>query len=148
MTKGIESTDTIVVQRFFPIARERVFAAWLDPIALAKFMRPRADATATAEVDGHVGGRFLIVMRHSGKAVEHSGTYLEIDPPKRLSFTWKSVNTDSLDTVVMIEFLESGQGTDLVLTHRRLPIARIDSHREGWTTIILELERLLSAQAD
>jgi uncharacterized protein YndB with AHSA1/START domain len=79
MTDGIESNATVVVvRRFFAVPRERVFAAWLDPVALARFMRPRADATATAQVDARAG-KFLIVMRHSGKAVEHSGSYLEID---------------------------------------------------------------------
>src|ERR1700761_4376423 len=144
MTDETESNETVVVRRFFSLPRERVFAAWLDPVALATFMRPRADATATAEVDARTGGKFLIVMRPSGNAVEHSGSYLEIDPPKRLSFTWKSVNTDSLDTVVTIEFHEVDQGTDLILTHRRLPVTRVDSHRVGWTLIIEELEAVLS----
>jgi uncharacterized protein YndB with AHSA1/START domain len=96
-------------------------------------------------VDARTGGKFLIVMRHSGKVVKHSGSYLEIDPPKRLSFTWNSVNTDSLDTIVTIEFHEVDHGTDLTLTHRRLPVTRVDSHRDGWTLIIAKLEEVLSA---
>jgi uncharacterized protein YndB with AHSA1/START domain len=144
MADEIDSNETVVVvRRFLSAPRERVFAAWLDPVALARFMRARADATATAEVDARPGGRFLIVMRHRGKAVEHSGSYLEIDPPKRLSFTWNSDNTDSLDTVVTIEFYEVNNGTDLILTHRRLPVTQMDLHRNGWTLIIAELEAVL-----
>jgi uncharacterized protein YndB with AHSA1/START domain len=145
MTDEIQSNDPVVVSRFFPISRERVFAAWLDPVILAKFMRPRPEATATVRVDARVGGEFLIVMHQSGNAVEHSGRYLEIDPPSRLAFTWNSVNTDSLDTVVTIEFRAHGTGTDLTLTHRRLPVTQTDAHRNGWTAIVGELEAVLSA---
>lgn len=140
MTEPIEPSDTVVVRRLIPVPRERVFAAWLDPITLAKFMRPTIDSIATAEADPRIGGQFRIVMHHSGKAVEHTGQYLEIEPPARLSFTWISVNTDSRTTVVTIEFLAHDTGTELILTHRRLPAGQIASHRTGWTRIILQLE--------
>jgi uncharacterized protein YndB with AHSA1/START domain len=144
MTDEIQSNDTVVVSRFFPMPRERVFAAWLDPVILAKFMRPRPGSTATVQVDARVGGEFLIVMHQSGNDVEHSGRYLEIDPPNRLAFTWNSVNTDSLDTIVTIEFRAQGHGTNLTLTHRRLPVTQTDSHRNGWTIIVGDLENVLS----
>ena len=53
--------------------------------------------------------------------VEHRGEYLAIEPPSLLSFTWISKHTDDKPTVVTIEFHERGTGTELVLTHRRLP---------------------------
>ena len=137
-----ESGETLVVRRVIPALRERVFAAWLDPKSLAQWMRPAGMTDATAEVDPKVGGRFRIVMIEGPKRYEHRGEYLVIRPPERLEFTWISQATDHRATVVAIEFLERDAGTELVLTHRRLPPSQVGSHRAGWTDIMRKLETL------
>jgi uncharacterized protein YndB with AHSA1/START domain/DNA-binding transcriptional ArsR family regulator len=134
----------LVTRRLLPVPRERVFAAWLDPVSLAQWMRPGDVARATVEVDPRVGGRFRIVMTHGQRDDEHTGEYLVIEPPALLSFTWLSANTDWLPTIVTVEFLERGAGTELVLTHRRLPATKVDAHRKGWTDIIETLAVALS----
>jgi len=135
--------ETLVVRRFMPVPRERVFAAWLDPSGMAQWMRPSRMTDTTVEVDPRVGGRFRIVMAQGRERFEHTGEYLVIEPPARLSFTWISDATDHRPTVVTIEFLERGGDTELVLTHRRLPPSQLGSHRSGWTDIFGELEKVL-----
>ena len=137
-----ESGETLVVRRVIPAPRERVFAAWLDPKSLAQWMRPGGATDATVKVDPKVGGRFRIVMIEGPKRYEHNGEYLVIQPPERLEFTWISEATDHRPTVVTIEFLERDRGTELVLTHRRLPAKQVESHRRGWTDILQLLERM------
>ena len=137
-----ESGETLVVRRVIPVPRERVFAAWLDPKSLGQWMRPGGMTDATAEVDPKVGGRFRIVMIEGPKRYEHNGEYLVIEPPERLEFTWISQATDSKQTVVTLDFLERDAGTELVLTHRRLPASQIGSHRAGGTDIRRKLELL------
>jgi uncharacterized protein YndB with AHSA1/START domain len=135
----------LVVRRVIPIRRERVFDAWLDPVRLARFMCPTTAKRATAEVDPRVGGRFRIVMFHpdvDADGVAHTGEYLLIDRPSRLSFTWESHFTDGLTTVVTIDFIERGKDTEVVLTHDRLPPQAIEAHRRGWTDILQLLGEL------
>jgi uncharacterized protein YndB with AHSA1/START domain len=139
----VAESEDIVIRRFMPASRERVFDAWLDPISLVRWMRPGAEATATAEVDPRVGGHFRIVMKHSGGVTEHTGEYLAIERPARLSFTWISEHTGLIPTVVTVECLEREQGTELVLTHRRLPDAKVEAHRRGWGAILQNLEAVL-----
>ena len=139
MTAAGGSGETLVVRRFIPVPRERVFAAWLDPASLAQWMRPGGATDATAEVDPRVGGKFRIVMLHGREQFEHTGEYLVIQPPARLSFTWISKATDQEPTEVTIEFLERPGGSEVVLTHRRLPPAQLESHRGGWTDVLREL---------
>src|SRR4051794_2960908 len=119
------SGETLVVRRVIPAPRERVFAAWLDPARLSKWMRPGGVTGATVEVDPKVGGKFRIVMIEGPKHFEHTGEYLVIEPPERLEFTWISDATDHRPTVVTIEFLEREAETELVLTHRRLPASQV-----------------------
>jgi uncharacterized protein YndB with AHSA1/START domain len=138
------SGETLVVRRFIPVPRQRVFAAWLDPTSLAQWMRPRGMTDARVEVDALVGGRFRIVMSQGREEFEHTGEYLLIDPPARLSFTWISEATDHRPTEVTIEFLERSGGTELVLTHRLLPAKQVESHRSGWSDILVNLQERLT----
>lgn len=143
MTPAGGSGETLVVRRFIPVPRERVFAAWLDPASLAQWMRPKGTTDAKVEVDPRVGGKFRIVMIQRRQKFEHTGEYLTIQPPTRLSFTWISQATDHKPTEVTIEFLEQEGGTEVVLTHRRLPPTQLESHRHGWTDVLRDLQEIL-----
>jgi uncharacterized protein YndB with AHSA1/START domain len=136
----------LVVRRLLAAPPERVFAAWLDPTSLAEWMCPGGVASASAEVDPRVGGRFRIVMNHGHRAEEHWGEYLAIEPPSRLAFTWISAHTDRSPTVVTVDLRERDGGTELILTHRRLPPAQVDAHRRGWTDIVRKLDETLRAE--
>ena len=65
--------------------------------------------------------------------------------PSLLSFTWISAATDLRPTIVTVELHERDGGTELVLTHRRLPAEGVDAHRRGWTDIVRLLETALAA---
>ena len=144
---GEQSGEVLVVRRVLPVERERVFAAWLDPASLATWMRPGDTTGAIVEVDPRVGGRFRILMQQPQESCsyEHQGEYLAIEPPSLLSFTWISAATDLRPTVVTVELHERDSGTELVLTHRRLPPVRVEAHRQGWTDIVRLLETELAA---
>src|SRR5690349_15555451 len=103
MTARSSGDEVLIVRRTIAAPRERVFAAWLDPAKLSRFMQPGDVTHTVAEVDARVGGRFRIVMEHGRGGTEHHGEYLVIDPPSRLSFTWTSANTDDRPTTVTIE---------------------------------------------
>ena len=138
-----EPSDTLVIRRRIAAPRERVFAAWLDPAQLARFMRPGDVTHATAEVEARVGGRFRIVMEHGRGNADHFGSYLVIEPPSRLEFTWVSGSTDGRETTVTIDLTERADGsTDLVLTHRGLPSRAAPAHEEGWGAIVDTLAEL------
>jgi len=104
-------------------------------------MRPGSTGRATAEVDPRVGGRFRIVMYHpsSKTGTEHTGEYLLIDRPRRLSFTWRSIHTHDSETTVTIELFDRDGATEVVLIHAQLPSTELDNHREGWTDILSAL---------
>lgn len=145
MTANEATAPDLVIRRTMPVSRERIFNAWLDPEKLARFMLPGDVRRASAEVDARVGGRFRIVMEHGRGDAEHSGEYLEIDPPSRLSFTWISGSTDGRATTVTIELsARSDGGSDLVLTHRGLPSRTYDAHSGGWGRILERLDAVMA----
>lgn len=148
MSPTDHSPDALVVRRVLPVSRERVFAAWLDPVSMAQWMMPGETTEAFVEIDARVGGSFRIVMRHGRRGnqdYEHRGEYLVIQPPSLLSFTWISDATDHQPTVVTVELHERGDDTELVLTHRRLPPAKAEAHRLGWSDIVRKLAQAVAA---
>lgn len=140
-----DPNDVVVVRRTISAPRDRVFAAWLDPASLAVWMCPGPVRGARAEVDPRVGGSFRIVMRHPNGDADHWGEYLVIDPPSKLEFTWQSAATDRQPTMVTVEFHDEGDGTEVVLTHRRLPEPQIAAHRKGWSDIVQKLDAVVTS---
>jgi len=122
-----------------------LFDAWLDPDSLAQWMHPGTTAHSSATVDARVGGAFEVVMHYPGEPLRHYGEYRTIERNRKLVFTWYSDATQHTETLVTVEFNVSSAGTDIVLTHERLPddeAAR--SHTEGWTSAWDLLENLLA----
>ena len=130
------------VRRVFDAPPERLFQAWTTPEELRRWHAPGPLSCVLAEIDLRVGGRFRIHMREpDGKEHRVGGTYRVIDPPGKLSYTWqwetKSSNNDLVETLVTIEFLPSGKGTELVLTHEGFATEETrNSHEHGWTRIL------------
>jgi uncharacterized protein YndB with AHSA1/START domain len=134
-------TGALVVERVLPAGPDEVFDAWTTPSRMAAWMSPVG--AAEAEVDLRVGGSFRVVMVEA--RLEHSGEYLEIDPPRRLVFTWISPFTGAEPSVVTVEMLPHDDGTRVVLTHERLPEDVVDGHRDGWETMVGRLAGILAA---
>ena len=118
---------------------------WTDPKLVARWMTPVGDAEA--ELDVRPGGRLRIVMRGEGMTIVHTGEYLEVDPPRRLVFTWISPYTDG-PSVVTVDLLPHGDETDLVLTHSALPVQIAESHLGGWGAMVGRLSAQLEAVSD
>lgn len=136
----------LTLKRTIPASRDAVFDAWLDPETLSQFMTPGPEMTVPkVEVDGRVGGKFLVVMKSGEKEIPHHGEYREIDRPRRLVFTWLSPFADG-DSEVTLTFRESGpQQTEITLTHRGFADEETRSrHEGGWTAIVAKLASVLS----
>lgn len=129
----------LTITRRIAASRETIFNAWLSPATLAKFMRPAANSQPASRVENDPvkGGRFLIVMVTPEKEIPHSGTYLEIDPHSRLSFTWESPHSLD-DSVVTIDLAEVDAGlTEITLRQVKFRSEQArDGHIKGWTAIL------------
>ena len=100
----------LVVRREIAAPARELFDAWLDPESLGVWMRPGDTQRSTIKVDPRVGGNFEIVMHTPGGPVPHTGTYREIDRPRRLVFTWNSPYALNNDSLVTVEFRRPAAG--------------------------------------
>lgn len=134
------------IRRKLPAAAAEVFKWWTDADRLRQWMSPVG--TVEAEVDLRVGGALRIVMRHEGTVIEHIGKYLEIEPPRRLVFTWASPFTGPDPSLVTVELEPDGpMATNLRIIHTDLPESVATSHQDGWGAMLDRLSGCLPAAA-
>ena len=133
---------SLTISRRINAPAQRVYAAWLDPATLTRFMANcQGMSLAAAETDPRVGGRFLLAMNTGTRVVEHRGTYLDLVPHSRIAFTWESEFSKVEGSTVTLELVADGEATLLTLTHVRFETeSSRDGHTGGWTTILAGLE--------
>jgi uncharacterized protein YndB with AHSA1/START domain len=138
----LAAAQRVTVRRIIAASPEQLFDAWLDPVSLATWMRPGTIVRSVATITPIVGGSFEIVMHGATGARVHRGIYQVINRPHRLAFTWISTGTHGEESLVSVEFHPLVEGTEVVLTHERLPDdAAARAHATGWTRILDVLAR-------
>jgi uncharacterized protein YndB with AHSA1/START domain len=138
---------SVTVRREIPAPAEALFDAWLDARSLGSWLRTPGISETRAELDPRVGGEFRIVMDCDESPVVHSGTYLEIDRPHRLVFTWSSPITRFRDSIVTVTFQPSPGSTVVEIHQVGLPDEESQGlHRGGWSDILRELGRAASSE--
>jgi uncharacterized protein YndB with AHSA1/START domain len=147
MEQRLATKPSLALNRHYPVAPEKVWRAWTDPQAVAKWWGPGpGEPVSLAELDVRVGGRFRIVFGGAdGKMHECAGTYKEVVPNKKLVFTWSWPNTtpDRI-SVVTIEFRKVDNGTDLLFKHDQLFDEKArDDHKRGWSSTLDKLAAYL-----
>lgn len=146
---GHDAEITLVLRRSLKARPERVFAALTEQAQVLRWFGPAGYSCAIERFDARPGGDYRIVMRAEEAGTHHTvtGTFLAVEPPTRLAYTWGWM-TDGVrghETRVEIELTPAAGGTDLVLSHRGFesPIAR-DRHEQGWSGGLANLERLVA----
>ncbi len=145
MSGGIPAESSVRVDRLLPAPIAEVYAAWTDPALMCRWFSPTGRAEVEADV--RVGGSLRVVMIGDGMRIDHTGSYLVVEPPRRLSFTWNSPYTGTESSVVTVVLTPRGEHTHLLLSHDRLPPATVESHEGGWTSIVASLAAVLGGSA-
>ena len=134
------ASAAVVVRRVIAASAEDLFDAWLDPEALAQWMRPGTIISTVARVDPRVGGAYEITMQGQDGAYVTKGVYRVIERPRRLVFTWVSGPAENKETLVTVDFVRVDQRTEVIVTHEQLPESAMPSHRNGWTSGLEHLD--------
>lgn len=125
---------TANVARTFPLDIETMWELWTTAEHLSAWHRPSLEFGPTvASVDARVGGAYRLEMLDpNGDLHAVGGTYVEVDRPNRLLFTWLWDGSDN-DTLVEVTFTSVGDGTAVSIVHTKLvDQADADRHAEGW----------------
>lgn len=150
---GSDQTGTMRIARTLKAPRARVFKAFIDGWAMAKWSPPHGWVGQVHESDPTVGGRYRMSFRELDTGAEHAfgGTYVEIDAPSRLVYT-DAFETDAeamqgtMTTTVTIGG-EDG-AAELSVVQAGIPAAiPVEMAHAGWTQSLELLAQLVEFDA-
>jgi uncharacterized protein YndB with AHSA1/START domain len=133
-----ESEGRVAVhfERLYDYRQEELWAALTEPEQLSGWL-------GEAEVDLRVGGRIVIRFGDSNEEIA-SGTIHELDPPRVLEYDWTFLGES--DSVLRVELEPRGEGTLLILDHRRLTPSVAVGYSAGWHAHLDRLEGLVRGE--
>jgi uncharacterized protein YndB with AHSA1/START domain len=139
---------TLRIERTYQAPAEAVFDAWTSEEVLRRwFHAEREWDTPEASVDLRVGGEVRVVMRNPDTGAEYGGggRYTEIDPPRRLAFTWLW-DDQGTRTLIELDFEEANGATTVRFRHSGLwSEAAVREHESGWSRCFEHLAEALAA---
>ena len=148
--------STFVLERNYPQSPDCVFAAFAQPARKRRWYAEGDHEIKEYEMEFRVGGAERLHYRFkeghpiAGSEINNESTYQDIVPESRIVFTQKmALNGKAISvTLVTLEFLASGTGTNLVLTNQGTFVdwpegAQMIEH--GWRGLLESLARSLAA---
>jgi len=143
MTTKAPKEFSLEIKRLIKAPRDRVYAAWTDPAQIKQWFGPENVQTRELVADVRVGGKFRWDLNNAeGEKMTCRGEYRELQPGKKIVFTWQWEDHVS---IVTVELDDADAGTELRLTHEKLPNEESrDGHTRGWNSALDKLEKFFS----
>jgi uncharacterized protein YndB with AHSA1/START domain len=144
------ATGTVQLQRVLRAPRERVYRAFLEADALAKWLPPHGFTCDVHHLDATVGGTFRMSFRNFGAGGGHSfgGEYLELVPNERIRYTDvfddPNLPGQMTTTVVLREVM---CGTELAIVQEGIPeMIPTELCYLGWQESLVQLGWLVEPE--
>ncbi len=143
-------TNSIRLHRVLRATPERVYRAFLDADALAKWIPPNGFTGKVHHLDPKVGGTYKMSFTNftTGKSQFFGGTYLELKPYERIRHTDKFDNPNLPGEMqVTITLKEVSCGTELNILQEGVPaIIPAEACYLGWQESLTLLTKLAEAE--
>ena len=92
---------------------------------------PQDAASYGSKVDGLF---YWLFINEAGERKPHYGRFTILDRPSKVQYTWMSLHTRGLESLVTVTFRKKGEDTLLTLRHENLPDDEYGrGHEKGWS---------------
>lgn len=142
--------NTVRLHRVLRAPAERIYRAFIDPDAMAKWLPPNGFTGKVHEMDARVGGSYKMSFTNftSGNSHSFGGKYLELIPNERIRHTDKfddAALTGEMITTITLK--EVSVGTDVEIVQEGIPPAiPTDGCYLGWQESLTLLAKLVEAE--
>ncbi len=144
------ATHTIRLHRVLRSTPERVYRAFLDADALAKWLPPHGFTGRVEHLDARVGGSYRMSFTNFSGGGSHSfgGEYLELVPNQRIRHTDRFDDPNLPGEMqVTISLRPVSCGTDLEIVQEGVPeVIPPEACHLGWQESLLLLAQLVEAE--
>lgn len=145
-----DSKNTVRLHRVLRAPAERIYRAFLDPDAMAKWLPPYGFTCKVHEMDPRVGGTYRMSFTNFSSAAGHSfgGRYLELVPGERIKYTNRfddpGMPGEMLTTIQLKEVI---CGTELQVVQEGIPSAiPVEMCYLGWQESLLQLAQIVEPE--
>src|SRR5258705_2637913 len=141
------SSNTVRLHRVLRAPAERIYRAFLDGDAMAKWLPPNGFTGKVHQIDAKVGGSYKMSFTNFSTGHSHSfgGKYLEMEPSTFLKYT-DSFDDPNLpgEMTTSVWFKKVSVGTELKITQEGIPSAiPVEACYLGWQESLEKLKKLV-----
>lgn len=143
-------TNTVRLHRVLRATPERVYRAFLDADAMAKWLPPNGFTAKVHHMDARVGGTFRMSFINfaTGKSHSFGGEYLELTPHERIRYTDEFDDPNLPGEMhVTVTLNKVSVGTELNVVQEGIPdVIPLEACYLGWQESLALLARLVEAE--
>jgi uncharacterized protein YndB with AHSA1/START domain len=144
------STNTIRLHRVLRATPEKIYRAFLDPDAMAKWLPPNGFTGKVHHMEAKVGGSYKMSFTNftTGKSHSFGGKYIELAPNERIRYT-DTFDDPKLPGEIQasITLKEVSCGTELSIVQEGVPAAiPPEACYLGWQESLILLAKLVEAE--
>jgi len=143
-------TNTIRLHRVLRAAPEKIYRAFLDPDAMAKWLPPNGFTGKVHEMNGKVGGTYKMSFTNfsTGKSHSFGGTYVQLKPHEKIRYTDKFDDPNlpgEMQTTITLKQVFCG--TELNVEQEGVPaVIPAEACYLGWQESLTLLAKLVEAE--
>jgi len=144
------SSNTIKLHRVLRATPEKVYRAFLDADALAKWLPPNGFTCKVHEMNARVGGSFRMSFTNfsTGKGHSFGGTYIDLTPHERIRYTEKFDDPNlpgEMQTTITLKKVSCG--TEVTIVQEGIPAAiPAEACYLGWQESLNQLVKLVEPE--
>ena len=139
--------NTVHLHRVLPTRPDKVYRAFIEPDALAKWLPPDGYACTVHHLDATVGGSYRMSFRNFTTSQSHSfgGEYVELVPNQRLRYTDRFDDPNlSGEIQVTVTLKPVSVGTELTIVQEGVPdVIPLEACYLGWQNSLQNLAKLV-----
>ena len=144
------STNTIRLHRVLRAAPEKIYSAFLNEEAMAKWLAPNGYTGKVHHMDAKVGGTYKMSFTNftTGKSHSFGGTYVDLTPNERIRYTDKFDDPNmpgEMQTTITLKKVSCG--TELNIVQEGVPAAiPAEACYLGWQESLILLGKLVEVE--
>jgi uncharacterized protein YndB with AHSA1/START domain len=150
LSESIMATNTVRLHRVIRATPERIYRAFLDADAMAKWLPPNGFTGKVHHMDAKVGGTWKMSFTNftTGHSHAFGGKYLELLPNERIRYTSRFDDPNlpgEMQTAVSL--VQTSWGTEMNVVQENIPgVIPVEACYLGWQESLTLLTKLVEAE--